>query len=192
MRLTRYMSLLQEEMSRILAHNISSAVRTILKITDSKTTPSFFTEPVDQLAEYLLGELGTLEKVKRFDIAVTAADFESFRGSKPMGLTTYASWILDALDCVGSSLRVDHTALGQDVGLCSVPAMSEGERLKLSSRVNRNRCASGVTGVTRLWYVLPGALPPGDDRHSSRFACQPLLDNTRPDQSYSCPHRSLA
>ncbi|KWU41625.1 hypothetical protein RHOSPDRAFT_36829 [Rhodotorula sp. JG-1b] len=104
----------REEMSRILAHNISSAARTILKITDSKTTPSFFTELVDQLAEYLLGELGTLEKVKRFDIAVTAADFESFRGSKPMGLTTYASWILDALDCVGSSLRVDHTALGQD------------------------------------------------------------------------------
>jgi hypothetical protein len=115
--LTRYMGMLQEYISRILAHNISNAVTTVLKTADPKTMPRFFTEPVHQLAEYLSRELDTLEKVERFDIPVTAADLKAFKGSKPAGLTTYASWIWDALYVVGHSLRPDHTALGQDVGL---------------------------------------------------------------------------
>lgn len=114
------MGLLQEETSRILAHNISNAVTTILEIADPKTMPSFFTTPVHQLAEYLSRELDTLEKVDQFDIPVTAADFEAFKGSKPAELTTYASWILDTLDIVGHLLRPDPTALGQDVGRLSL------------------------------------------------------------------------
>lgn len=133
--LTRYMSLLQEEMSRILAHNISSAVKIILKITDHKTMPSFFTEPVHQLAEDLLRELDTLEHVERFDIAVTPADFESFRGSKPAGLTTYASWILDALYFVGHSLRPDPTALGQDVRLLFKTTHAYGQLREAEARL---------------------------------------------------------
>lgn len=117
--LTRNMGLLQAEMSRILAHNISNAVTRILKIADPETMPRWFTNPVHQLAEYLLSELDTVEKVEQFDIAVTAVDFNAFRGLKPVGVTTYASWILDALYLLGTSLRPDPTALGQAVSLCS-------------------------------------------------------------------------